>query len=451
MPSLQSFIAARFSIILLAGAVLLALLLLAEHGFRLEEQRAQAQRQSQALQQASTLRARIEGELNSSLFITVGLIGYVSAHDLLEAERVMRALSVLYSNAPHIRNVGMAPQNVLRYVYPIAGNEAAIGMDYRDLPQQWPDIERAIAGRQTVLAGPIDLVQGGRGLVSRTPVFLDGDEYWGILSVVLDTDSLFQHVGILAEDEGTRFALRWQADDARHQALIVGEPGVFDQAVAALPIQVPGGVWELAVALPSVTGTWSRHLLIYRLGGFVLAAVIALLLYLLLEERRRVARLALQDQLTGLPNRRGFITHGERVLQVAARRASGLALVYIDLDGFKSVNDRFGHKVGDDVLELLGRRLQGALDRQGFMARIGGDEFVVLLERADTAAAALARVRPLLQAVREPIKGPVGPIHLDASLGVSLFPEDGQSIKALLNAADRKMYARKQTRPACHQ
>ncbi len=158
------------------------------------------------------------------------------------------------------------------------------------------------------------------------------------------------------------------------------------------------------------------------------------------RERERYERLAAHDPLTGLPNRRLFQDRLEQSLAQAQRGGRALAVAYVDLDGFKEVNDARGHDAGDAALKAVGRRLAGAVRDQDTVARLGGDEFGVLLldvGGVDEAAAVAAKLRA---AVREPLELEGGDARLDASVGVALFPDHGRDADALMRAADGAMY-----------
>lgn len=162
---------------------------------------------------------------------------------------------------------------------------------------------------------------------------------------------------------------------------------------------------------------------------------------------RELEHRASHDLLTGLPNRDRL----ERVLQEAMEDAdaagSSLALLYLDLDGFKAANDRGGHDAGDRVLREVARRLQEHLREGDLAARVGGDEFVVLLPGCRDANAARVVAEALRTQLHVPYPLSDGPIRLDASIGIACFPEDGSDLRTLLAHADRAMYAAKREVP----
>lgn len=149
------------------------------------------------------------------------------------------------------------------------------------------------------------------------------------------------------------------------------------------------------------------------------------------------------DVLTGLPNRDHLQRELLRALTHAAHTGGGLALLYLDLDGFKAANDRGGHLAGDHVLREVALRLQQGLRHGDLLARVGGDEFVVLLPGCGDRAAARAIADGLRVRLQPSYTLPDGPIQLDASVGIACFPADGADAETLLGHADRAMYAAK--------
>jgi diguanylate cyclase (GGDEF)-like protein/PAS domain S-box-containing protein len=155
----------------------------------------------------------------------------------------------------------------------------------------------------------------------------------------------------------------------------------------------------------------------------------------LLEGRLRA--MALSDGLTGLSNRRGFMDVLEKAVSRHARGGPPLALLFLDLDGFKGINDRFGHHVGDLALQAVARRLESCVRKGDTVARLGGDEFTVLAE----GVASLAQARAIADQIIEAMKPPLDdhPVRLRASIGISLYQPPADA-SCFLREADHAMY-----------
>ncbi len=158
---------------------------------------------------------------------------------------------------------------------------------------------------------------------------------------------------------------------------------------------------------------------------------------------RELEHRASHDPLTALPNRHRLQRELKQAMENAAHTGCGLALLYLDLDGFKAANDRSGHDAGDRVLREVAQRLQDGVRQGDLVARVGGDEFVVLLPGCSDAAGARTIADGLRARLRPPYVLPDGPLQLDASVGIACFPTDGMDPGALLAHADRAMYAAK--------
>ncbi|HYD67464.1 PAS domain S-box protein [Azospirillum sp.] len=157
----------------------------------------------------------------------------------------------------------------------------------------------------------------------------------------------------------------------------------------------------------------------------------------------RIYHLAHYDALTDLPNRRLLMDRLDRALALAARHGRMVAVLMLDLDGFKPVNDRYGHEVGDELLTVIARRLETAVRRADTLARLGGDEFVVVLSEVKTVADAELVAGKVIAAINEPVAMRVGTIHVGASVGIGLYPADGSDAASVMRAADRAMYRAK--------
>ncbi|HTJ92459.1 MAG TPA: EAL domain-containing protein [Pararobbsia sp.] len=159
------------------------------------------------------------------------------------------------------------------------------------------------------------------------------------------------------------------------------------------------------------------------------------------EARRRVRYLATHDSLTGLFNRAAFEETMHAALERGERRGATHALLYIDLDRFKGVNDAFGHTIGDALLQQLARRFEAIVGTDGQLARWGGDEFLVLLEDA---ASAESIARRLIDAAAEPCAIESLSVSIGMSIGIAIAPDHGADVATLLRHADTAMYHAKE-------
>ncbi|MES2153135.1 MAG: diguanylate cyclase [Pseudomonadota bacterium] len=153
--------------------------------------------------------------------------------------------------------------------------------------------------------------------------------------------------------------------------------------------------------------------------------------------------LALHDALTGLPNRRLLEDRISTVLQHARRNHHKAAVMYLDLDGFKAINDTHGHAVGDEVLKIVATRLLASARQDDTVARLGGDEFMVVLGQVSSLADAQGPAAKLVDAVAEPFHINELTLHLSTSIGISIFPDDADNVEALISIADYALYEAK--------
>jgi diguanylate cyclase (GGDEF)-like protein/PAS domain S-box-containing protein len=159
---------------------------------------------------------------------------------------------------------------------------------------------------------------------------------------------------------------------------------------------------------------------------------------------QRIEQLAYSDALTGLPNRLQLQQKVEFALRLADRDGGQFAVLFIDVDRFKNINDSLGHKFGDRVLIKVAERINGALRQVDTLCRLGGDEFVVYLHHADPLGAEMV-ARRILQDVAQPFKLDDLNLSISCSIGVSMYPTDGQTLDELIKQADTAMYRVKES------
>ena len=225
----------------------------------------------------------------------------------------------------------------------------------------------------------------------------------------------------------------------------------------AVPI-TPAEVDGLLPALPPSAIDARLVLATLAFGGFVLAMGLVCVLVdsrtgrraqtlstSLQAANKRLRQLAYQDALTSLPNRPHFEQRMERLLDHVGRSPSAMAVLFIDIDGFKAVNESFGHAAGDEVLQEVGKRLTALARRRDTVARIGGDEFLLLLAAPGSHEAAASAAQRTLHTLVSPYQLSGGnEVHLSCSIGIAMFPEHGPMGRLIANA-DAAMFAVKRT------
>ncbi len=177
---------------------------------------------------------------------------------------------------------------------------------------------------------------------------------------------------------------------------------------------------------------------VWNLPKYVVA--VGMILLLLEDQIEHNRYLALHDELTGLPNRRLFLDRLGLSLERARRMESKAALLVIDLNHFKQVNDTLGHHAGDLLLKEVSSIFSSRVRRSDTVARTGGDEFSLILEEPTNRSNAKLVAKSLMQMLEEPLQVGEHTVKVGASIGVALFPDDAKDIESLCIAADLRMY-----------
>lgn len=525
----------------------------------------------------STIRYQLESELTNNLSLINGLAAFISSYpDFTPAQYELYASTVL-AREPALVNLAAAPDLVIRYIYPGEGNEAAIGLDYMNQANQRDDVVQVVETGSMVIAGPLELVQGGFAFVGRAPVYVMGEDgapgLWGIVSAPILADTVYENAGLMDLPEDLGVALR-RSGLASDGTVFFGEPDIFrNPSAVVMPVSAGGSTWEIAAAPPLTAqqgGTVVNWLRAGSIAVFLLLAVLMTLrnrqfennqalkhiifrnerflravetvsqvggwrwsddqftelstqardIMMLprndevvdmegfcrcldtrstdmmshhiyqavklrqridqeLELRRREGRViwvhlkadiaeldggrveligAIQDitqqkkvdqlieyqanydSLTGLPNRGLFQDRLHTALLHARRRSSRMAVLFVDLDNFKSVNDNLGHDAGDELLVESAQRIQSSIRTVDTVARYSGDEFVALLVDVFSASVVSRIADDIVASMRQPFVLDGRQVYCSVSIGVAFYPDDGDSVDTLVIKADQAMY-----------
>jgi len=568
-----TFARARYYLLMLA-AVLVAVLGAGLAGRYYEEISYGSEREV-VLERLGNVRYQLESHISSNLSLINGLAAFVSAYPDFTTEQFEQYASKVIARDPTLLNLAVAPDLVVRFVYPYAGNEAVLGLDYRTQPDQWPVVERVINTGGLVVAGPVNLVQGGIGLIGRAPVYVDepdrGRVLWGIVSAPILADSVFEQAGLSDGVQNLDIAIRGTDGLGADGEVFWGDALVFAEADSILmPVNIGTGSWQMGARVNSTVtaGVYGIRLFAVMLALLMLGAIwqrqrrleerAALLRKMtrnerflrsveavsrvggwrlsstgkfteLTEQTRKIVGLepgsvditvesfcapfepqsadllqeqffnALQhrnrfdvelqlvttagetrwlhvqgeplvqdnrfeitgaitditeakqseslieyqanyDALTGLPNRNLFLDRLRTALLFARRRSTRLAVLFINLDNFKSVNDNLGHDAGDELLIECGKRISACVREVDTVARYSGDEFVAVLSDVFSESAVSRVCADIVHKMARSFDVGDNQVYSSVSIGVSFFPDDAEDPDVLIIKADQAMY-----------
>jgi diguanylate cyclase (GGDEF)-like protein/PAS domain S-box-containing protein len=233
------------------------------------------------------------------------------------------------------------------------------------------------------------------------------------------------------------------------QGRTLSEFHVDDEIRSSLPAALSrqGSVRDYEVHLRDVSGR--QFWLLLSAQPIRYAGVVGLLVALAdIDDRKRMQedmrRRAMHDQLTGLPNRAMFLESLDRALRKARRRSGRFSVLFVDLDHIKEVNDTLGHAAGDKLLQAMAERLASAVRQSDLVARLAGDEFVILIEDHKGPEEVMIVAQKVVGFLQRPVVLEWREVNISGSVGISSFPDDGEDVETLVKNADAAMYQAKQ-------
>ncbi|MGR3506753.1 MAG: ATP-binding protein [Paracoccaceae bacterium] len=298
------------------------------------------------LQDLTIVRTQLEGQVNANIQLIRGLIATMITEPDMQQDRFASIAEGLMSETKAIRNLAAAPDMVIRMVYPVEGNEAAIGLDYRTNEAQREAAERARTSGSLVLAGPVDLVQGGKGFIGRFPVYVPKPngaiEFWGLVSAVIDEQALYREAGLLNQNGSMQFALSGRDGVSGNRDVFFGNPDILSQDPVTLSVLLPSGSWQLS-AIPA--GGWNttpptaQILRAVMLISGLLLMMPSFLMGRLIEERQRHIG-ELEGSNSALSNRMAELERAR------AQQLKSEARLRASLDAQEEINARFTEVAG---------------------------------------------------------------------------------------------------------
>ncbi|WP_088329596.1 ATP-binding protein [Lacimicrobium sp. SS2-24] len=235
----------------------------------------QEEEREEVAQSVAEVKWHLESRILQNIQVVQGLNASIATEPDMTQQRFAELARIILRGGPQLRNVGAAPGLVMKLMYPMKGNEAVIGLDFRGLEDQWGGVRQAIERGELVFAGPVNLVQGGQGLIGRIPVYKENSgELWGLISAVLDLEKLYQSVG-LDDLNGLSVWLAKENSDGEPGEIFWGEASSLINAPVINRIYIPGNNWLL---LAGPEQGWSR-----QAPGTPLLRAVLILFWLLLS------------------------------------------------------------------------------------------------------------------------------------------------------------------------
>lgn len=239
----------------IAATVAIFLIIIVALVSQQEQSRYQEDLRVKVINELSQVRARLELEVNANLHLTKGVVSLVTAYPDITADKFAAVGEILLRGKTTVRNIGLAPDNILQYIYPVEGNEMAVGLIYQENPVQWPVVERAVRLRETVISGPLQLVEGDLAFMSITPIWIksaadnNNERYWGVASLVINAETLYKKAGIAPSERDIELAIRGIDGTGAQGAVFYGDPALFSEHPILMDTTLPSGSWQLG-AIP---------------------------------------------------------------------------------------------------------------------------------------------------------------------------------------------------------
>lgn len=424
--------------------LLLTILILAILG-RAEKKRNILQAEYVMISEISKIQYAIDSRLLNAEILEMLIVnnhGIVTDFEMI-AER-------LYEDDTAIRSLQLAPDGIVTYVYPLAGNEKAFGNIF-DSPERRAEAEYARDTGKMTLAGPYELSQGGMGLVARNPIYLESGQqekaFWGFSVAVLNVPEIFNKAELEnLSDQGYDYLIyKILPESGERQIISSNTDGDMAGAIVD-EISVPNGTWFFSMQPKEGWISWKNTILEIMIA-IVIDTLLILLTYggiTILQQKRRMTELANTDSLTGLYNVRYFMSTVKRL----AERQHPFGVLYLDLDRFKEVNDRYGHDIGDKLLTEVSSRIRSCLRKEDLLFRIGGDEFSIVIQDESSCEYYNSLIGQITESIARPYSLSDIVLYPGISCGYARYPDDQSDIDPLIKEADRNMYVMKNKQSA---
>lgn len=410
-----------------------------------KEQEESASRQNRilAMQELTVFSDRMQMELNTNTQYADFFAVLLSRNPDLSGDELKEYADLFLQDNSIIKNVAFAPDGVVKHIFPIEGNEAALGHDLFGDIERNSFVEKAIRSRNAVTQGPVKALQGGYLVFNRKPVFVrenGAERFWGLAVITIDFEKLVEDIDIISRSDGYLVALRAKKTDGINDFLW-GSPQIFEEDYISRTIRLPDQQWELAIYPEK---GWNPDDSVAEKMTWIFAVLLMGVFYTVYRHSQNYQEKLMaskRDPLTGTLNKPSFEAFVKKQLR---NNKKNHGICVMDLNGFKLINDTYGHPAGDKILIDVARRIESVLRSSDRISRFGGDEYILFIsdiEGRNDIENILSRV---FDAIAEPFIYEGINICTCMASGYSLYPEDSTSYEELYEIADQRMYENKQ-------
>jgi diguanylate cyclase (GGDEF)-like protein len=384
----------------------------------------------------------LENRIYSNIYLLNGYIAYLKTECGFDWRQSPDYLSILMKDQDVcIRNIATIMDTTIVTNYPLKENENSIGVDLATIENQKEMVLRTKNERITTFQGPVPLVQGGDGFVVRMPVVKENSGYWGQVSIVLDGINIYEAMDELADKTSLNIRIFNSEENLFY---------IYDEKPMKDPLSfvISPTLMNWKVEVTPING-WNHFGMTHILMGllcFLASIIIGLLSYYSLKANYRFKHNSIHDSLTGLLNRHFLNDYQNLIFSAAERKNAMVGLLLLDLDGFKSINDTYGHGIGDEVLIETARILKKVVRTNEAVFRVGGDEFLIIFPMIENALALKNAGKRIMEMFHDEFKVKNQDIWIASSIGMGIYPIDGKNFEEVLQVADKKMYDHKKSK-----
>ncbi|GAB7219527.1 diguanylate cyclase [Vibrio comitans] len=400
-------------------------------------------RYSDAQYKAAEVSAELSLSLQKKIYSAYTLANIISTQPNITDLQLQKISQSLLRHDSQLLGLGVAIDDIITYVYPELQYAQVIGRDTTQFPSVKAQLQKLKSNPQILAQGAVGRVEDAPEIyILRSPIFegdLENRTYHGHILLLVNIQKVIEDAHLL--DSLYSIAVRKKGDTTQ----AFGDLYALNNPLLVDDVEINYGDWELFIAeKPNGNQVYQYLVNPVRWYGYLILAIIlamfGVISVLYLQARQR----SMQDELTNLPNRRYFIYTLKNIIGNAKHSGTRFALLNIDLDGFKQINDSYGHASGDLILKQVAKRLRKSVRANDTIARVGGDEFLIIVSRIkneEELALLVEAIQSRIEQGQYLVQGAF--VNIKVSIGYSLYHNKNITFDHLLSEADVNMYKNK--------